>query len=49
MCVVESLNMTDIVALLRGMLQSRASSGHVASVGACESGLRDYCYTQSGK
>ena len=49
MCVVESLNMTDIVAMLRRMLQSRASSGDVASVGACESELRGYCYTQSAK
>ena len=49
MCVVESLNMTEIVAMFRRMLQSRASSGDVASVGACESELRGYCYTQSGK
>ena len=38
MCFVESLNMTDIVAMLRRMLQSRASSGDVASVGAANPG-----------
>ena len=49
MCVLESLNLTDIVAMLRRMLQSIEPSVDVASMGACESGLSDYCYTQSGK
>ena len=41
--------MNDIVAMLRRMLQSIEPSVDVASMGACESGLRDYCYAQSGK
>ena len=48
MCVVEALNMTDIVSMLRRMLQSVEPTVDVASMGTCESGLRDYFYSQSG-
>ena len=41
--------MTDIVSMLRRMLQSVEPAVDVASMGTCESGLRDYFYSQSGK
>ena len=49
MCVAEALNMTDIVSMLRRMLQSKESSADVSSMGACEVGLRDHFYPQCGK
>ena len=49
MCVAEALDMTDIVSMLRRMLQSKEPSADVSSIGASEVGLRDYFYTQCGK
>ena len=48
-CVAEALSLTDIVAVLRRMLQQNEPPVGESPVSAVESGLRNYVYSQTGR
>ena len=48
-CVAEALSLTDIVAVLRRMLQQNEPPVGASPVSAVETGLRNYVYSQTGR